>query len=479
MKFSTKILLCTITIMAVALGLSGSYLVDYVFRISLEREISQAMDESSILQFAFKTAALNVPSRYDVLPDTAVERIGSNLENGGQAGKRQLRISDENRNFLFASDGFTEESRLLDGIEENKRLYQVTKIQDRYYVHTGIRIQVLNRVLYLETMKDVTEVFRERMLGFDMYRKVTFLVLFFASGVLLVVCLCLTRPIMLLKKATGKMAQGEYSYRAQVISADELGDLTRAFNQMAEALEETIGKLEEEIRSRETFIAAFAHELKTPLTSIIGYADILRSRKLEEEKHFLASNYVYTEGKRLEAMSLRLLDIIVMKQGNCIRQEIEAEKIFSYLQDLYGKREEYRFTFSYEPGWVYGEENLLKSVLLNLVDNACKASSPGSEIVLSGTKEKGGYRFCVTDFGIGIPEEEIGKITEAFYMVDKSRSRSCNGAGLGLALCTEILKLHDSGLQIESTLGKGTSISFVISGKQPEKKPGDRNTECV
>ena len=64
-------------------------------------------------------------------------------------------------------------------------------------------------------------------------------------------------------------------------------------------------------------------------------------------------------------------------------------------------------------------------------------------------------------------------------MVDKSRSRSCNGAGLGLALCTEILKLHDSGLQIESTLGKGTSISFVISGKQPEKKPGDRNTECV
>ena len=124
----------------------------------------------------------------------------------------------------------------------------------------------------------------------------------------------LTKPIRLLTRATKRMAAGDYGYRARQISDDELGQLTTDFNHMANVLEENINKLEEEIQAREDFVAAFAHELKTPLTAIIGYADMLRSRKLDEEKSFLSANYIYTEGKRLEAMSLRLLDIIVTKK---------------------------------------------------------------------------------------------------------------------------------------------------------------------
>ena len=83
---------------------------------------------------------------------------------------------------------------------------------------------------------------------------------------------------------------------------------------MANALENNSEMLEEEVRAREDFIAAFSHELKTPLTAIIGYADMLRSRKLDEEKQFVSANYIYTEGKRLETMAFRLLDIIVTKR---------------------------------------------------------------------------------------------------------------------------------------------------------------------
>ena len=131
MKFSYKILLCTIIVMAAAFGFSGYFFVNFVFETSMEREITQAMDESSILQFAFETAALNVPSQYDVLPDRTVEQIGSRLESSGQEQGRLLRLSDENRKRLYASNGFTEDTALLSAIETNSRTYQVIPAGER------------------------------------------------------------------------------------------------------------------------------------------------------------------------------------------------------------------------------------------------------------------------------------------------------------------------------------------------------------
>lgn len=185
-------------------------------------------------------------------------------------------------------------------------------------------------------------------------------------------------------------------------------------------------------------------------------------RSLDEEKHFLSANYIYTEGKRLEAMSLRLLDIIVTKRYALEPQETDVEVLFSYLRDMYGGNVENPFVFRYEPGHIRGEVNLLKSVLLNLADNACKASSLGDRVEVLGECREKGYWFAVRDQGVGIAREEVRKITEAFYMVDKSRSRSRNGAGLGLALCVEVLKLHGSRLEIESTLGEGSCFSFLL-----------------
>ena len=264
-----------------------------------------------------------------------------------------------------------------------------------------------------------------------------------------------------------KMAEGEYSYRAEQISNDEMGQLTADFNHMAEALEQNIQNLENEVRAREDFIAAFSHELKTPLTAIIGYADMLRSRKLDEEKHFLCANYIYTEGKRLETMALRLLDIIVTRRKEIDRKTTNVSGIFSYLQEIYDETKNsedsrVKVDICWEKGELYAEENLLKTVLINLTDNAIKASEEGQTVEITGRHMENGYYFQVRDEGIGIPEEELHKITEAFYMVDKSRSRAHNGAGLGLALCTAILELHHSSLKIESTQGFGSCMSFLI-----------------
>ncbi|MCI9318519.1 MAG: HAMP domain-containing histidine kinase [Lachnospiraceae bacterium] len=468
MKLLYKILLWTIMIMAVAFGFSGYFFVNYVFETALNREIEQAMSDSNILQFAFETAALNIPTKYNVLQDIAVEQIGSKLESGGQGTGRLLRLSNEEKEVLYASDGFPEDARLTQQVEENTRVYQVIRQGEHYYIQTGIMVTVLDRKLYLETMEDVTEVFAERAMGFSVYRKVTVAMLAVCAIVLYFICFWLTKPIRILAGATRKMAGGDYNYRAQIVSNDELGLLTADFNSMANVLEDTIAELQDEIRAREDFIAAFAHELKTPLTAIIGYADVLRSRKLDEEKHFLSSNYIYTEGKRLENMSFRLLDIIVTKRERIETQPMAAESLFQYLQDMFGEHTEQKIDIMFEPATIHGEINLIKSVLLNLVDNACKASPEGGTIEVDGACREEGYLFQVRDYGVGIPEEELKKVTEAFYMVDKSRSRSKNGAGLGLALCVEILRLHNSALQIESKVGEGTSISFCLPWGTPD-----------
>lgn len=471
MKFVYKMLLWTIIIMAAAFGLSGYLFVNSVFETSLEREVSQAMDDSSILRFAFETAALNIPTKYNVLQDTAVEQIGSRLESSGQGSGRFLRLSNEEKKVLFVSNGFPEDTALLQQITEDTRIWQVIPLGEHYYIHTGIMVNALDRNMYLETLEDVTEVFEERTLGFSVYRQVTLAMLLCSSVIMFLICTWLTKPIRLLTHATRKMAGGDYSYRARQISSDELGQLTMDFNSMANELEATIGELREEVRAREDFIAAFAHELKTPLTAIIGYADLLRSRKLDEEKHFLSANYIYTEGKRLENMSFRLLDIIVTKRDTIERQPVAAKSLFDYLKSMFAGNTEQKLRISFGKGTVYAEGNLLKSVLLNLVDNACKASSEGGLVEVYGKRRENAYAFCVKDYGVGIPEEELKKVTEAFYMVDKSRSRSKNGAGLGLALCVEILRLHESELHIESKVGEGTIISFEIPDRQ-EEEPG-------
>ena len=468
MKFSLKLLLWTIIVMAVALGFSGYFFVNYVFETSLAREVEQALDENSILSFAFETAALNVPAKYNILQDNTIEEIASNLETGGHGTSRLLRISDENRKILYASDGFEADGALLEQTDKSTKTYRVIKMSEGYYVQTGATVDTLDRILYLETMRDISDVFRERELGFSVYRRVTIAMLIAGTLIMHFISSWLTKPIRLLTKATKRMAAGDYSYRARQVSDDELGLLTKDFNDMANTLEENIGKLEEGIQDRENFVAAFAHELKTPLTAIIGYADMLRSHKLDEEKSFMSANYIYTEGKRLEAMALRLLDIIVTKREETEFQNVSAESIFRYLEDMFVGGGQ-RFRYRYDSGMVWAEINLIKTVLINLIDNACKASEAGGMIEVEGHRLETGYRFVVKDYGVGIPREEQRNVVKAFYMVDKSRARSKNGAGLGLALCKEILQLHDSVLEIESEPGKGTCIGFTLPNQGKEE----------
>lgn len=235
----------------------------------------------------------------------------------------------------------------------------------------------------------------------------------------------------------------------------------------AEALEKSIQDLQDTSDRREEFIASFAHELKTPLTAIIGYADMLRSKDMAPKPRFTAAGYIFSEGKRLESLSLKLMDIIVAGKQTIEKKhydaaywlrEVAAVTVPSVTDD--GMKLE----VFWENGEIEVEPDLFKTLLINVIDNARKASHKGQTIELFGRNEEGGYSFYVRDYGRGMKKEELSKITEPFYMIDKSRSRAQNGAGLGLALCQKIAELHGTKLEYDSEPGRGTTVRIHLNG---------------
>ena len=249
-------------------------------------------------------------------------------------------------------------------------------------------------------------------------------------------------------------------------SSGERRELERALARYHE-LEAENKNLEDAADRREEFIASFAHELKTPLTAIIGYADMIRSMDMTPKNRFTAAGYIFSEGKRLEALSLKLMDIIVAgKQGVELKRfdapyfirEVAAVTVPSLAAD--GMSLEMRW----EPGEVEVEPDLFKTLMINLIDNARKASRKGQTVEFYGKNEDDGYAFYVKDHGRGMRKDDISKITEPFYMIDKSRSRSQNGAGLGLALCHRIADLHGTELEYESVETQGTTVRIFLKG---------------
>ena len=215
-------------------------------------------------------------------------------------------------------------------------------------------------------------------------------------------------------------------------------------------------------------MGAFAHELKTPMTSIIGFADLLRQGSLDENTRMMAADYIYSEGKRLERLSFKLLELLLLKKDGVTMRSVWLNTYLAEVERALApnmKAKNIRFVCKAEASRVVLETDLVKSLLYNLADNASKAMDGGGILAIHGIAIPGGCQFQVVDNGRGMEPEELTRITEAFYRVDKARSRSQGGAGLGLALCKQIAELHNGSIRFSSEPGKGTRVTVTLYGK--------------
>lgn len=295
-------------------------------------------------------------------------------------------------------------------------------------------------------------------------------------GVLLPLILRKTlHPLRKLTQISERIAGGEYALRSDLQIADEVGELSRSFDHMAGTIEQKISDLEDTARRREMLLGALTHEMKTPMTAIIGFSGSLLSMPLTEEGRLEAAHEIHEAAKRTERLSQKMMQLISMQENPVmLKKSIDArellDKVCAALEPA-AKEKDIAFKTEAQADTLTGDVDLLFSLLTNLTDNAIKASPEHAVIRLTASREENQQSLSVIDRGGGIPADQIALVTEPFYRVDKARSRKLGGAGLGLSLCQMIAQAHGGWLDIQSKVGKGTTISMIwpieAQGKSP------------
>lgn len=218
---------------------------------------------------------------------------------------------------------------------------------------------------------------------------------------------------------------------------------------------------------RQEFTANVSHELKTPLTAISGYAELIGNGMTGKEDTIRFSNEIHSNANRLLSL---INDIIKLSELDEADHQMEMEKIDLYklaencvqMMQVTAEKQGIRLTLQGESTMIMANKGLMDEVFYNLCSNAIRYNKPGGSVTVTvGTKDERPF-LSVADTGIGIPMECQERVFERFYRVDKSRSKSTGGTGLGLAIVKHIVAQHNAALCLDSELGKGTTIEIVF-----------------
>jgi signal transduction histidine kinase len=463
MRFSIKMTLGFIILLSLTFGVGGSLLIMASFNDALSRAEQSALASHRLLLYTLAAVNGGAASKDDSTASTLEQ-----LDAQGGRSWMSLRLSDGSRTLFQSKNASVFNRAMLDNVSPSRLVSMIrTTDSGAHLLLIAGQYQTADGTRFLESAYDLSPVYTARQTQEIIYRKVFAAVVVLGAGVSWLMSFLLTRPLRKLSEVTRKIASGDLSSRVSVGGRDEIGTLALDFNEMTDRLEETITELRDAMHRQEEFMGGFAHELKTPMTSIIGYADLLRSHELSDSERREAANYVFTEGRRLEILSLKLLDLLVMKRrdfafipSNIKHIVSEVVRLLKPVTVKLGITVKCRC----EEGLCMLEPDLVKSLLINLADNARKAFDSGGEIFIEAKLLPDGCVIRVADNGKGIPETELSKITEAFYRVDKSRSRAQGGVGLGLALCREIADLHNGTISFDSAVGRGTVVTVTLKG---------------
>lgn len=280
----------------------------------------------------------------------------------------------------------------------------------------------------------------------------------------------MTDPLLQMSKAAKQFANGDFSYRVKVNSNDELADLAGTFNEMAGALD----KLE---NSRRSFVANVSHELKTPMTSIAGFIDGILDGTIpkEKEKHYL--QIVSDEVRRLSRLVVAMLNMSKIESGDFVmnrRNYDIAEQIINVLLNFEQKIEQKNIEIfgldKLQPTRIDADPDMIYQVIYNLVDNAVKFTNVDGYIAVTLKTDERAVTVSIKNSGDGIRQEELSKIFERFYKVDKSRSLDAKGAGLGLYIVKTMVELHGGKIWAKSDEPKSAEFTFTLPQKAANKQ---------
>ena len=429
-----RIALCMVALVLTLLGPGMALVVSRSFALTMERERARALGEEAAIARALtlETAEGNVGRS---TASTLQTRYGSNeltiylLQNGETITGEALPTVQKLPELLNTETRAT----LLDGVSERLLI-----------------AHALDGEITLLTALDVSPVYALRRELLRGAAALGLIGLALAGALAIWISGVLTRPLSQLADAAAKLADGDYAAPLPAAKNDEMTALIRAFSRMSAAIDERETALRTQAEERQALIDALAHEMRTPLTAILGGARLLRQSRLSGSQQSELLDTMAREASRLSTMDERLLLLTRLDHEAPAFAPFDSQAMAREALSVFdGVRLEG------DDAVFVGERELTILLLRNLVVNAQRAG--GKEAVRVTLHPDG---FDVTDYGCGMTKEQIARAFEPFYKADKARTRSAGGAGLGLPLCRKIARLHHGELHMESEIGRGTRVCY-------------------
>lgn len=425
-----------------------------IFNYNMDMTRNQASDEVHLLNLTIvrHIESLQISEQQD---DDIVYRVGKNyvdyIENKDSNATLEIHYVGDKTNLQMGQQdiaiydvGSYPEIRVLERLEAPYETYQL---------------------FYYKPLDDFYNLWQSLKLVFGIISSC-------CSGVLAVVLYLLlyemTAPLQRLSQSVRQIQKGEPWQPVEVEGHDDIAELTRSFNEMGEEIEQQMEQLQRESKTKQQLVDDLAHEMRTPLTAIYGYAEYLQKAPCTEEERLDALDYIMSESKRLSHMGQELLTMAIFREDEINADVIESESIGKDISNmlestLHDKR--LKLIKQIKPMTFEGDKTMLVCLLRNLIENAARASESGSRIWFMIDEMDNQVCIRVKDEGIGMEAHELQRITDAFYRVDKARSRSNGGAGIGLNLCDLIVRKHMGVMQFESTPNQGTVVTVLLPKK--------------
>ncbi|GBF33683.1 sensor histidine kinase [Desulfocucumis palustris] len=466
MKFWQKAFIGILVVFILSINICLYLTSKYSFSLNMKRDTDRALGEFHFIINGVYDTMSSFYYREQAAPSPAT--IESLMRSYADYYKKQnvfLELRQANKP-LFTNIP-TGAASGVDTAAPSKDAYSVKVAQSSgiYYLYIRGKPGGLFEDYSLIYVRDLSELYSAHAQLTRYLITISVLVEILLTLVLLLILRRLTRPIRILQKATHKIAGGVYDERVSIPGRDEFHDLAENFNQMASSIQEKISELDKNAQNKQRLIDNLAHELRTPLTAIRGYAEYLQNANTGELNRIKAAGYIVSEIDRMKNLAFKLLDLALVRNTDLDLQEIAPLELFRQAKNvLKSKLKERRIDLQIHSTLdkFTSDSILLQSLLINLIDNAIKASADNSAIVLSAYFDKVPI-LEVRDSGCGMEEEQTRLVCEPFYRVDKARSRSTGGVGLGLSLCREIAHLHGAEMRISSHPGKGTLVLIVFT----------------
>ena len=478
MKLWQKIFLSSLFLIIAAVNIISVTLLNNSHRLLLEREQTHAIYEHEFYEASFSNAVVyaKLANEKIALTPNDIRHIATDVVEG--SGRMRDSAVFDSSGTVIAVNGMQEllskltQSGFIENIDQSKDNYYVSvyNTSNGYKMAVGSAITTEGMSYSVVTAMDISEIYAMKKKQTDFVRKVSVISAGAISFVLLITVLLMLSPLNRLNVYTKTIADGNYRIRIREHGSQEFRELAKNMNVMADSIQTNATRLEKIAEDRQTFIANLSHEMKTPLTSILGFADILRIKKhVDDNERIEYAGVIVEETKRLRSLSGKLMGIVAMNGTEIEKRPVSLQSMINEtktaLVPLLAKND-VRLECMSQDITISADEELFKSLLYNIIENAVKASPKGETVVLNAAMYEGDAVIAITDHGIGMTPEVVKKAFEPFFMADKSRSRKAGGAGLGLALCQKIANLHSAKVEIDSHPNEGTTVFITIPGEE-------------